>query len=80
MVPVPLRAIVRFALLASDRIAMLPLDAAADFGENATVKVVLWPPASVAGKVKPVTVNVDPVIVAPVRLIADDPGLLTVSD
>ena len=80
VVPVPLRAMVKFELLASDRIATVPLAAAADFGANVTVKVILCPPARVAGKVKPVTLNVDPVIVAPVRLIAADPGLFTVSD
>ena len=78
--PIPLRAMVKFELLVSDKIATLPLDAAADFGTKLTVKVVLCPPASVAGKVKPVTLKADPVIVAPVRLIAVDPGLFTVSD
>jgi hypothetical protein len=80
VVPVPLRAMFKFELLASDRIAMLPLEAAADFGANATVKVTLCPAARVAGKVRPVTLNVDPVIVAPVRLRAVDPGLFRVSD
>lgn len=41
VVPVPVRAMVKFELLASDRIAMLPLDAAADFGANVTVNVAL---------------------------------------
>lgn len=80
VVPVPLRAIVRFELLASDKIATLPLDAEADFGTKLTVKVMLCPPARVAGKVKPATLKADPVIVAPLRLIAADPGLFTVSD
>jgi hypothetical protein len=79
VVPVPVREIVKFELLASERTLMLPVVAAADDGENLIVNVTLCPPPRLAGSVNPLTVKSDPETVAPVRLIALEPGLVNVS-
>ena len=62
--PVPLTGMVRVGLDAFDVIVMLPLTAPAAVGVNVTLKVVLWPAASVTGAVMPLKLNPVPVMPA----------------
>ena len=47
-----------------DVMARLVLALLPDVGENLTLKLTLWPVPKVIGKVKPLAVNAEPVVVA----------------
>ena len=80
VVPVPDRAILSGELDASDTSDRLPFTAPALDGANLTVNVTLWLPVSVAGRVKPVTENPDPVTLACEMVTVAPPVFVTVSD
>jgi len=60
--PVPLTGMDRVGLEAFDAIVILPVTAPAAVGVKVTLKVVLWPAASVAGAVMPLKLNPVPVM------------------
>jgi len=59
--PVPDNGTFTAEFAASDVIAKLPVTLPLAVGENITLKPILWPPVSVVGKVKPPTLNPEPV-------------------
>lgn len=60
-VPSPVRGIVRVGFEALEVMVTLPLRLVADWGANVTVKVAVWPAASVTGVVIPFRLNAVPV-------------------
>jgi hypothetical protein len=62
--PAPESATFSGELVAFDVIARLPLTLPLDVGENFTLKLTLCPAFSVAGKVRPLALNPEPVAVA----------------
>jgi hypothetical protein len=58
----------------------LPLAAPLAVGENSTVNDLLWPPANVKGKARPLKLNPVPLAVAAEIVRLDPPVLVSVSD
>jgi hypothetical protein len=59
---------------------MLPVTALSELGAKITAKVKLCPGGKVSGKFKPVTVNVESVMLASVMLTLEAPEFVSVSD
>src|SRR5262252_213780 len=60
--PVPVRGLVRVGLEALEVMVTLPVTRPPDVGLNTTLKVALWPAASVVGAVMPLRVKPVPLI------------------
>ena len=68
---------VEFAAL--EVMAKLPVTAPPAVGENFVLKLTLWPAVSVVGKVKPLTLNPEPVVLAAEIVTLVPPELVRVS-
>lgn len=79
MIPLPESATFSTELTAFDAIARFPLTLPAEVGENMTLKLILCPAFSVAGKVRPFVLNPEPVAVAAEIVTAAPPELVRVS-
>jgi hypothetical protein len=62
--PVPDNGMVRVGLDALEVMARLPVTLPPAAGENFVLKLTLWPAAKLVGKVKPLTLNPEPVVLA----------------
>lgn len=78
-VPVPESGTFRAGLDALDVMARLPLTLPPDVGENMTLKLTLWPTLKVVGKLKPLALNPEPVVVAAEIVTLARPELVRVS-
>ena len=77
--PVPDNAIDMLEFDASDASDTVPLAAPVDFGLKTTLNDVLWPAASVSGRVNPLMLNAAPVTGACVIVRLEPPALVSVS-
>jgi hypothetical protein len=68
--PVPDSAAVRAGLDALDVMVMLPLTVPDDVGENATLKLALWPALKVSGRLRPLAVKLDVALTAEIVTLA----------
>jgi hypothetical protein len=78
--PVPDNAIVSVGFEAFELIVTVPLALPVDSGVNVTLKVALWPPASVAGVMIPLRLNPVPLMPTCEIVTLEPPALVTVSD
>ena len=78
--PVPDSGIVEVGFEASDVMVTSPLTAPADFGENDTVNVALWPALRVIGATIPLKLKPVPVIVTFETVMLALPAFVTFSD
>jgi hypothetical protein len=77
--PVPESGTFKGELVALEAMAKLPVMLPAAVGENFTLKLTLCPALSVAGRVRPLALNPEPVAVAAEIVTLDPPELVTVS-
>jgi hypothetical protein len=77
--PVPVSATFSAEFAALEVMAKLPVTAAPAVGENFVLKLTLWPAVSVAGKVKPLRLNPEPVVLAAEIVTLVAPELVRVS-
>ena len=80
VVPVPESGTFRAGLDALEVMARLPLALPPDVGENATLKLTLWPAFNVIGKFKPLAVNAELEEPAAEIMTLVPPELVRVSD
>ena len=79
-VAVPANPIVSFGLSASELTETLPAALPPDNGVNVTLKVTLWPAASVSGKFRPLILNPVPAAVACEIVTLEPPVFVTTSE
>jgi len=77
--PVPLSGTFSVEFPALDVMAKLPVTLPLAVGENFVLKLTLWPAVSVVGKVKPPTLNPEPVVLAAEIVTLVPPELVRVS-
>jgi hypothetical protein len=77
--PVPVSGTFRVEFEALDAMAKLPVTAPPAVGENFVLKLTLWPAVSVVGKLKPLTLNPEPVVPAAEIVMLVPPELVRVS-
>ena len=77
--PVPVSGTFSVEFAALEVMAKLPVTAPPAVGENFVLKLTLWPAVSVAGKVKPLTLNPEPVVLAAEIVTLVPPELVRVS-
>src|ERR1035437_10450128 len=68
--PVPDSGTFSAGLDALDVMVMLPLTVPDDVGENATLKLALWPALKVSGRLKPLAVKLDVALTAEIVTLA----------
>jgi hypothetical protein len=79
VLPVPDSGTFRAELNAFDVIATLPLTVLPDVGAKVTLKLTLWPTLKVIGKLKPLALKPEPVVLAAEIVTLDPPELVRVS-
>ena len=77
--PVPVSGTFSMEFAALEVMAKLPVTAPPAVGENFVLKLTLWPAVRVAGKVKPLRLNPEPVALAAEIMTLVPPELVRVS-
>jgi len=77
--PVPVSGTFSVEFAALEVMAKLPVTAPPAVGENFVLKLTLWPAVSVVGKVKPLTLKPEPVVLAAEIVTLVPPELVRVS-
>ena len=77
--PVPVSGTFSVEFPALEVMAKLPVTAPPAVGENFVLKLTLWPAVSVVGKVKPLRLNPEPVVLAAEIVTLVPPELVRVS-
>ena len=79
VMPVPVSGTFSAGFEALDVMAKLPVTLPLTVGENSTLRLRLWPAVSVVGKLKPLALNPEPVVLAAEIVMLAPPELVRVS-